>query len=138
MILMCSFKVVCSPSHPNGAHAREAATRLADLSWSAVNQTDLDAVRRFVRDNPDNPHRSDAQRILDKFEADQKDRLAQEREKQQKLEQAKLDLAKQEQAKQEQIRVEQARQARASLARLELGQEAQRPSVPAVLEPSLR
>ena len=68
-------------THPNGAHAREVISRIADLAWSAVNKTDMDSVRKFARENPENPHKTEALRILDKYDADQKDKLAQERDK---------------------------------------------------------
>jgi hypothetical protein len=69
-------------SYPNGAHAIEAGSRLADLQWSAVDQTNVEAVRKFLKENPDNPHRIDARRIADQ--------LAERA----RLEQAKLDAAK--------------------------------------------
>ena len=97
-------------THPNGAHAREAISRIADLAWTAVNKADIDSVRKFARENPENPHKPEAQRLLDKYDSDQKDKLAQERDKQQKQEQAKLELEKQEQIKQARIKEDLAKQ----------------------------
>jgi TATA-binding protein-associated factor Taf7 len=87
--------------HPTGTHAREAASRLVDLAWNAVDQSNLEAVRRFVRDNPENAHsKAEARKILDQYDAEQQ-RVAQERNR---LEQAKLDQAKLDQVRQEQLK----------------------------------
>jgi serine/threonine-protein kinase len=55
--------------HPGGPHASPARSRIADLAWEAVDKTNSEALRRFLRDYPDNPHRSDGQRIVDQLEA---------------------------------------------------------------------
>jgi hypothetical protein len=85
-------------SYPNGSHAREAESRMADLTWGAVDQTSVAAVRKFLSDNPANPHRSDAQRIVGQFE----ERSREEQTRQEALGQ---DLVKQQAAaQQEQLR----------------------------------
>jgi hypothetical protein len=94
-------------NHPTGSHANEAASRIADLAWKAVDQSNLEAVRRFTRENPDNLHKTEAQKILDQFDAEQQRRAKQE---QAKLDQAKLDQAKIDQAKLDQAKLEQAKQ----------------------------
>jgi hypothetical protein len=52
--------------HPNGAHHTQAESRIADLLWAQVDQTNIEAVRLFVRDNPGNPNRAKAQDIINK------------------------------------------------------------------------
>lgn len=79
-------------SHPSGTHVRDAESRVADLIWSSVDHGNVEAVARFVRENPGNPHSVDGQRILDQSNAEQQ-RLAQES--------ARLEQAKQEKIKQE-------------------------------------
>jgi serine/threonine protein kinase len=100
-------------NHPNGPHAKDAASRLADVVWTAVDQNNIDAVRKFVKENPENPHsRVEARKILDQFDAEQQ-RLATERanvaQEKARQEQAKLEQSRQEQAKQEQRTLEQSR-----------------------------
>jgi hypothetical protein len=89
-------------SHPNGARAKEAESRIADLTWNAVDQANIDAVRRFARENPGNPHKADAQKILDQYDAEQQ-RIAQERARQQAAV-PKQDLPKQAQVNAERVR----------------------------------
>ncbi len=93
-------------SNPDGSRAKEEAARLAETAWNALDKNNIEAVRKFARENPDNPHKTEAQKILDQYDAAQQ-RLAQEREKQ---EQIKKDLARQEQAKQELAKQELAKQ----------------------------
>jgi hypothetical protein len=105
-------------SHPNSSHAKEAASRLADLAWSAVDQANVEAVRKFVRENPESTHsNAEARRILDQFDAEQQKvaierantRQDQVKQDQLKQDQLKKDLAKQTQLDQERGRLEQSR-----------------------------
>lgn len=90
-------------SYPGGPHARETESRLSDILWAGVDQGNLDAVRRFVKENPDSSHRADGQRIIDQLEE-------RARTEQAKLDSAKKqDLARQEAAaRQDQLRKHQA------------------------------
>jgi tetratricopeptide (TPR) repeat protein len=54
-----------------GQRAREAMSRIADLAWAGVDQSNIEAVRKFARENADNPHRAEAQRIVDQYDAAQ-------------------------------------------------------------------
>lgn len=82
-------------SFPNGTHAKEAEAHIADFEWRAVDQTNIEAVRKFLKDNPANPHHSEGQKIVDQF-----------------MERTRLELAKQEaSARQEQLGKQQVIQA---------------------------
>jgi hypothetical protein len=83
--------------HPGGAHAGQARSRIADMSWDAVDKTSLEALHRFLRDNPDNSHRPDAQKIVDQLEATA-------RQQQVKAEQGKQEQARQELPKPDPVR----------------------------------
>jgi hypothetical protein len=70
---------------PRGAHAAEASQHIADAAWNRIDKNDGTALRTFLAQNPSNPHRADAQTLLDQMEkqrADAEDRLKQERTKQ--------------------------------------------------------
>ena len=93
-------------AYPNGSHAKEAESRIADLMWSSVDPANIDALRQFLRENPGNPHKNDAQKILDRYDTEQQ-RIAQEHARQ---EQANRDRVKQDLARQAQKNLERARQ----------------------------
>ena len=79
-------------THPNSSHTKEAELRIADLTWNSVDAANIEAVRKFTRENPGNPHQAEARKILDQYDAELQ-RIAQER--------ARLELARQAQNNQE-------------------------------------
>jgi hypothetical protein len=53
---------------PNGLHASEAASRVDELLWKAVDPAEIEQVRRFAKEHPTSAHFREAQRILDRFD----------------------------------------------------------------------
>jgi hypothetical protein len=59
--------------YPNGPHAGEARSRIAELAWSGLDKSKLDAVRSYIQQNPEGPYRSQAQGILEQLEKQNRD-----------------------------------------------------------------
>ena len=81
-----------------GTHASDALLHLADLAWNSIDQKNEQAVRSFIRQNSDNPHRAQAQTILDQFEKqrlDAAERLRQDRAKEESKKQVDAELVRQ-------------------------------------------
>jgi len=103
-------------TYPNGAHAKDAESRISDLQWAGVDPNNVESVRKFLRDAPGNSHRGEAQNIVNQFD---------ERARQ---EQAKLEAAKkQEAARLETVRLGQMHAAFAAASRLDVALQNRKP-----------
>ncbi len=54
---------------PDGLHKQEANARIYDLAWEAVKNGDIQALETFIQQNGENPHRGQAQSILEQLES---------------------------------------------------------------------
>jgi TonB family protein len=75
-----------SSKHRTGRHIQEASQRIADAAWNRVNKSDALAVRAFIEQYPNSPHKADAQTIVDQLERQKLD--AEQRTKQERAQHA--------------------------------------------------
>lgn len=69
--------------YPSGKYADEARDRISVLleetkkvrvedEWSSVDKTDIDSLRRFIRENPGNAHAREARRIINELQKEKR------------------------------------------------------------------
>ena len=66
--------------YPASPHIAEAQTRIEDLVWNNVNQTDINALRDFVGKYPRGAHAAEARLTIEKLDWEAVQRIAAERD----------------------------------------------------------